>query len=61
MPKGTMVAAPMMAVHSEEENYEHADEFRPWRFTEGSNDLNTKRQFTSTSIDYRVYSYNPSR
>lgn len=55
IPAGSLVAVPSTPIHGDTEYYERADEFMPFRFTEGYDDVNSKRQFTATSLEYRAF------
>ncbi|KAI0080654.1 cytochrome P450 [Panus rudis PR-1116 ss-1] len=55
LPAGTMVVAPAVSTHLDDEYYSDPDIFNPWRFSEmreGHDGESTKHQFVSTSVDY---------
>lgn len=52
IPAGTLVCAPQSATQSDADNYARADEFLPFRFADDNDDVTSKRQFTSTALDY---------
>lgn len=57
IPAGTAVAAPGFATHTDDELYESAKEFMPFRFSEKrcAENERTKHQFSATSLDYSAY------
>ncbi|KAL5483395.1 hypothetical protein ACEPAI_8626 [Sanghuangporus weigelae] len=60
LPAGTHIACNAFAVHNDDDNYEDAKEFRPFRFAEirdGSAEEGTKHQFVSTSNEYLPFGH----
>ncbi|CAL1693826.1 unnamed protein product [Somion occarium] len=59
IPAGTMIVAPAVAMHMDDENYTNADVFDPWRFSDlrGEEGEITKHQFVSTSVDYIAFGH----
>jgi hypothetical protein len=51
VPKGTSLAAPAIATHEDEENYDEPFTFNPWRFSSirGTEGENAKHQFVNTN------------
>lgn len=60
IPKGSVIAAPALAIHSDEENYDHATSFKPWRFLakdpDGS-DGAAGSHITATSSKYLAFGH----
>lgn len=57
IPKGTLVSAPIKGVHFDEENYDYADVFGPWRFAKmenASDSESLRNQFVNTRPDFQV-------
>ena len=54
IPKGAFVSAAAMATHYDDENYENAHIFNPWRFSDmrSEDGEGTKHQMVSTSKEY---------
>lgn len=56
IPKGNFVTASLYSLHMDDENYEDAKVFKPWRFVEmrenGEEGESVKHQFTNTSVEY---------
>ena len=54
LPKGTLVVAAKCAMHDDDNNYEHADKFDPFRFARMREVPGEalKHQFASTSPEY---------
>ena len=54
LPKGTLVVAAKCAMHDDDNNYEHADRFDPFRFARMREvpGETLKHQFVSTSPEY---------
>ncbi|TCD62554.1 hypothetical protein EIP91_006732 [Steccherinum ochraceum] len=55
IPKGTLVSAPIRAVHFDEEKYEHADVFDSWRFAKMENARDSeslRNEFVNTRPDF---------
>lgn len=56
IPKGNFVTASLYSLHMDDENYEDAKVFKPWRFVEmrenGEKGESVKHQFTNTSVEY---------
>lgn len=52
LPKGTLVAAPLRAMHYDDENYADANTFQPWRFyresDESDGEVNAQSMTTTT-------------
>ncbi|KAH8103130.1 cytochrome P450 [Cristinia sonorae] len=58
IPKGTMVSASSRAIHFDEENYENATAFDPWRYAELSKSGDTsslRNQFVNTHYDFQLF------
>ncbi|CAL1694068.1 unnamed protein product [Somion occarium] len=59
IPAGTMIVAPAVATHMDDENYTNPEVFDPWRFSnmrDGDGE-GTKHQFVSTSVDYITFGH----
>lgn len=56
IPAGTALAAPGFPTHADDENYEDAKVFKPWRFAEKrcAENERTKHQFSAPSLDYSL-------
>ena len=53
LPAGTTVVTPSTATHYDDENYENAAVFEPFRFLqEGDNEKHTQQQLVTTSAEY---------
>ncbi|KAI0071569.1 cytochrome P450 [Panus rudis PR-1116 ss-1] len=60
IPAGTIVAAPSVSTHLDDEHYSDAEIFNPWRFSDmrdGDSSESTKHQFVSTSPDYIAFGH----
>lgn len=61
IPKGAFVTASLHSLHMDDNNYEDAATFKPWRFVEmresGVEGEATKYQFTNTSADYLAFGF----
>jgi hypothetical protein len=56
VPAGTMLAAPQVSVHADNDIYDKADEFQPFRFVKATGDGSEgpRLQMATTSMDYRA-------
>jgi cytochrome P450 len=52
IPAGTMVAAPCVPLHHDDEFYENSQDLDPFRFEEPADSNLLRRQFTSTDAKY---------
>jgi cytochrome P450 len=58
LPKGTFVAAPSKPLHLDDELYENANVFNPFRFSDmREDDGETKHHFVSTSPEYLPFGH----
>ena len=59
IPKGTVVGTPIQSIHADDENYERATTFNPWRFSDARAKATdtTKYAYTNTSPDYLSFGY----
>ena len=58
VPTGTLIAAPLIAIHTNGEIYPNPDEFDGFRFAKlRENDGVAGQQVTSTSADYLIFGY----
>lgn len=59
IPKGAFVTASLHSVHMDENNFENATMFKPWRFSEMREveGESTKHQFTNATYDYLSFGF----
>ena len=59
VPKGSFVTAPVLAIHMDNEKYEDALSFNPWRFSNirEEDGEGTKHQYVATSEDFLPFGY----
>lgn len=63
IPKGSFIFTPSAAVHQDEEYYENAHFFKPWRFVDILGDeaddggINVKHQMSTTSKEYLAFGH----
>ena len=60
LPKGSFVSCNLLAIHRLESNYDDANEFKPFRFSEQreeSTEEGLKHQFVSTGVDYLPFGH----
>lgn len=59
IPKGAFVTASLYSLHMDDDNYEDASKFDPWRFVSkresGEEGESVKHQFTNTSVEYLAF------
>lgn len=59
IPKGTLILAPSQCLHLDNEHYDNARVFDPFRFSDmrGEEGEGAKHQFVSTSLDYLPFGH----
>ncbi|KAG9310147.1 cytochrome P450 [Chiua virens] len=59
IPKGTSIVVPSRSLHLDNDNYENAHEFDPFRFSNmrGEEGEGTKHHFVSTSLEYLPFGH----
>jgi len=59
IPKGSFVGTSIHSVHTSEEIYKDANEFKPWRFVDDKkdNDEISMRQYVATSAQFLAFGY----
>ena len=58
IPKGTLVSAASRAAHFDEDNYDNADVFDPWRFAKMEKDSASdalRNQFVNTHPEFLTF------
>ncbi|RPD64607.1 cytochrome P450 [Lentinus tigrinus ALCF2SS1-7] len=55
LPAGTLLAVPSYSPHHDEEKYEGANEFKPFRFSDSEDAGSTRHQFVNTSDEYMAF------
>ena len=59
VPKGSILATPAIATHTDGDNYRNPDKFDPFRYSSQKEEDNSavKHQFVTTSADYVAFGH----
>ncbi len=55
IPAGTLCSVPSYCPHHDEEKYDGANDFKPFRFSDSKEAGSTRQQFVNTSDDFMAF------